>query len=283
MKICCSVTIEDADLPRNGIVEWVKSTFQFKVSPCRIHFQLDSESRHASELVLRLKSSFDRMPLIFWHIEYSNTDIKNAQLLHLSCNSYIAEIARPPSVDALDLHATKALKDPRPLGGIRPFPSVIAVSRKFKGELDDAKLAGLEWIKLHARNGSSEPQTIWRMSSSFMLPASPIPVYSSFFDAPFDGDYQKGCMYRSPYREIELAYSKESIAAMEPFEIALTREHTGNYVGACFQKVVITQAFRQVLETKKNLRGLKYIPVRLLEPGEPAIRDPFEALANGAV
>ena len=68
---------------------------------------------------------------------------------------------------------------------------------------------------------------------------------------------------------------------MEPFDVALTREHLGNYIGGCFQEIVITQAFRQVLETKKNLRGLQYIPVRLLQPGEPAIRDPFEALMHG--
>lgn len=242
---------------------------------------MDSESKHASEFVLRLKFAFYKMPLILKRIEYSKADIRNAQLLHLSCISYIAEIAKPPSVDALDLHTTKALKAPRSLGGIRPFPSVVAVNQEFKSELDAANLTGLQWTELHARNGRSEHQTIWRMSSSFVLPESPIPLQQSD-GAPFDGDYHNGCMYRSPFRDIELAYTKESIAAMEPFEIAVTREFTGNYAGTFFQDIVITQAFRKVLESKKNLRGLAYIPVRLLEPGEPAIRDPFEALMHAA-
>jgi len=158
---------------------------------------------------------------------------------------------------------------------------VVAVNQEFKSELDAANLTGLQWTELHARNGRSEHQTIWRMSSSFVLPESPIPLQQSD-GAPFDGDYHNGCMYRSPFRDIELAYTKESIAAMEPFEIAVTREFTGNYAGTFFQDIVITQAFRKVLESKKNLRGLAYIPVRLLEPGEPAIRDPFEALMHAA-
>lgn len=264
------------------MVEWVKSVFEYKASEGRVHFQLDSESKHAAELVIRLKSSFDKMPLIFFSVDYSKKDIDNAQLLHLSCGSYIAEIARPPSAEALDLDATKALKNPRPLGGIRPFPSVIAVNQEFRDELAGKKLSGLQWIELHARDGKREHQTIWRLHSSVVLPASPIPVYDSFFNAPFEGDYTKGCMYRTPYRDIELSYPKEGIAAMEPFEIALTQEHTGNYVGACFQEIVITQTFRKALEARKNLRGLKYTPVRLLQPGEPAIRDPFEALMHGA-
>lgn len=282
MKICCSITITDDDLPKDGVLEWVKSTFDVKENAGRFHFKVDSTSNHASELVLRLKSSFDRKPLTFFNIEYSRADIDNAPLLHLSCSSYIAQIGESSSLDVVDLDATTALIQPKFLGGMRPFPQVIAVNEVFKNELNKANLIGLQWVKLHASNATAEHKVIWRMHSSIVLPPSPIPLYNSFFTAPFDGDYTKGCMVDSPYRDVELAYTKEEIAAMEPFDIAMTREYLGNYVGGCFQQIVITQNFRKILQAKKNLRNLSFTPVRLLEPGEPAVRDPFEALAHGS-
>lgn len=276
MILTCRVTIEDSDVPKPGFVEWVKSHFDVRENPSGMRFEVRSDAKNAAEFAVRLRDSFVSLPLIFCHIDYSKTDLDQAQLLHVWCDSYIAELAHPVGIQTVELAATKALKNPRSIGAIRPFGSVVAVNQSLRDELDHAKLVGLQWTELRARGGKKDHLSVWRMMSSVVLPDSPIPLKNTYGD-PLDGDIEKGCQYCSPYREVELAYDKESMRVLGEFDAALTKEHIGNYMGACFQELVISQRFRAVLESKK-LRGIKYTPVRLLEPGEPVIRDPFAAL-----
>lgn len=278
MKIRGRFTIKGSDDPKEGFLEWVKSNFEVTENSSGLRFEVDSDSPFAHEFALRISDSFDVLPLTFWHIEYSKSDIASAELLHLWCDVYIADLANPPNTELIELASTKALKVPRPIGAVRPFGSVVAVNSTLKERLNLAGLKGLKWVELHARNERREYQSIWKMSSSVALPESPIPLTQSYGD-PFDGNYEKGCLYRSPYREVEIAYNAQNIEEMVGFDVALTRENIGNYPGGCFQSVIVSQAFRRHLEIEK-VTGVKYTPVRLLQSGDSAVRDPFDALAS---
>lgn len=263
------------------LIGWLQSNCGSMNQSGNVRVEVNSDSIYARELVSRIREELDVLPASFWHIEYSENDIAGSDLFHLWCTSYIAEMAHPPASEILELKATKALKRPIAIGGVRPFGSIIAVNQCLKDDFLDENLLGLKWDMLRAHERKEGHQTIWQMSSSVILPASPIPLKQSH-GAPFDGDPTKGCLYRSPYREVELAYFRESIISMEQFDVALSKECIGNYVGGSFPELVISQKFRKFLISKK-LRGLKFIPVRLLQPGEPVIRHPLDALIHGVI
>jgi hypothetical protein len=278
MKIFCKGMIRPTDGPKPGFVEWIKSQLSFKENLSGIHFDINSDSPVATEFTSRLRHAFDVMPLMFWHIEYSKKEIAEAKLLHLWSNQYIAELAMPPCVERVELAATRALYSPKFFGSIRPFGSVVACNAALKERLSSKSLNGLSWVDLPPRKGGAKHQPIWRISSSVTLPESPIPLKQSYGD-PFDGDYGKGCHYRSAFREEELAYTQQSLDELSHFDVALTHEKTGNYPGTFFQSLVVSQNFRIALENEK-IRGAKYTPVRILQAGDSVIRQPLDCFGQ---
>jgi hypothetical protein len=160
--------------------------------------------------------------------------------------------------------------------GIRPFGGVVAVNSAVKQELESLDLKGLVLSAIPVRGNIKESQPVWRLQSSVILPESPIPLKHSD-GTPFAGDYTKGCLYRGCYREVELAYQTCDLASLGHVDFAVTAEITGNYPGGCFRGLVISQRVRRIFQQMK-LRGVHFTPVRLLEDGEPPIRDPLAEL-----
>lgn len=279
MKIICDASIWTENIPRNGFVDWLKTITLVKENSRGVYFEIDSESPAAPEFVARLKASGEKKPMIFWRIEYSKEEIENAKLLMLYSSVYIAEVDLfPPSGD-IRLARTKHLKSPRPFGSFRPFSDVVGVKQPLKERLEKLSFKGIEWVELHAKKPKPEDLPIWRIYSSVELPPSPIPLKNSYGE-PFDGDLEKGCHYEKRFREVELSYDADAIARMGEFDVAVTREWIGNYPGGCFQHLVVSQRFRRALGSEK-VKGASCTPVRILEPGEPPVRDPLELLASG--
>jgi hypothetical protein len=273
------MSIRSSDAPKTEFIEWVRAVLNHTENQAGIFFDISSDSIFATEFVARLKSSFVKMPSSFWRIEYSKSDIANARLLHLWSRSYTADLARPPSLNDIEIARKSSLKAPREFGAISPFSSVVVANETLKERLDLKNLKGLTWVECRPRNRKPEHQSVWRVSSEYTMPKTAIPLIQSNGE-PFDGDYDKGCQYKSRYTEVELAYMAQSIESMDDFDVALTHEMTGNYPGTYFQSLVVTQDFRRALESEK-VKGVKYTPVRILQPGDPVIRDPFAALASG--
>ncbi len=93
----------------------------------------------------------------------------------------------------------------------------------------------------------------------------------------FDGDFLTGCQYRQPFPNIELSYFKSALEAIDRFDVAGSYELIGNGPGAIFRHILVSQKFRTLVNASK-IRGLRYTPVRLLEPDDSVVRDPFEEL-----
>lgn len=279
MNLIGHFTVKKEDGPDPEFMGWVKENFATSEKESGVRFEVTSESENAAEFASRVVRSCVRRPLTFWRIEYSKEEIENAKLLMLYSSVYIAEMDHPPTVEKIHLARTKHLKSPRPFGSFRPFSDVVGVKQPLKERLEKLSFKGIEWVELHAKKPKPEDLPIWRIYSSVELPPSPIPLKNSYGE-PFDGDLEKGCHYEKRFREVELSYDADAIARMGEFDVAVTREWIGNYPGGCFQHLVVSQRFRRALGSEK-VKGASYTPVRILEPGEPPVRDPLELLASG--
>lgn len=257
------------------LMQWAEKTFGVTALSGKLFVKIESGSALAREFVRRLRLESESFPASTWQIDYSPEELQAASFLSVRCSYYIAEMAKPPE-EQLEVAATSALKSPRPLGGIRPFGSVLAVNSSLKRELEAIGLKGLVFTELKIRKPKKDHQTIWRLESSVVLPPSPIPLKQSD-GAPFQGDYNKGCLYRGFYRDVELAFLEHEFVAIGDFDFAVTHELIGNYPGGCFRELVVSQRVRQIFKALRIV-GMGYTPVRVLGGDESPIRDPIRAL-----
>ena len=281
MKISGSIGISIYDeigwtLVSPNLMEWAECAFGRSSQFGKLSLEINSDCPKSLEFIRLLRSDSDAYPASFWKIAYSVQEIESASMLSIYSNLYIAEMAKPPKGDVLEISATSSLKAPRALGGIRPFGGVLAVNCAIREKLELFSFRGLVFTEVPIRGSIRGSQPIWRIESSVILPESPIPLKQSDGKS-FVGDYTLGCHYSSFFREVELAYENSKIDAYQAFDVAVTRERTGNYLGGCFETLVVSQRFRAALK-QLQLNGCHFVPVRLLTDGESPVRDPISEL-----
>lgn len=278
MKIIGQFFISRSEDTPTGFLEWLQTKIIVNIHQDGYRFLVSSDNTNSKKVAVRIKQHTALRPLAFWRIEYSKKDLDNAEYLRLWSGSYIADLAFPAHAEILEVAPNSALKSPRDFGAIRPFGSVVAVNESLMRIINSHNPKGVVWAEVAPRNGKSHHKRIWRLMSSIILPKCPVPLVHSSGE-PFMGDYTKGCAFQNPYREVELAYTAQSLSCFGDFDIALTKEKTGNYSGGCFQSLIISQNFRQIL-LKENIKAAKFTPVRVLQPQDAVIRDPLEFLAS---
>lgn len=262
-----------------SFIDWAKDRFNGRENSGAVWIEVESGQPDVDELIARLRSTSDVLPSCWWQLNYSKADLDSAKLLSVSSDTHIADLADHPSADIVSVLGNAKLKSPKSIGQIFAFPAALAVDADTKSLLEGADLKGVGFSSVSIVGRRPEHQDIWMIEPEIILPPSPMSLKNPFGEA-FDGDFSTGCQYRQPFPNIELSYLKHMIESADPFDVAGTYERIGNYPGGVFRHIVVSQKFRRMINAAK-IRGLRYTPVRLLELGDPAVRDPFEELLRG--
>lgn len=263
-----------------SFIDWAKDQFSGRENSGAVWIEVESGQSGVDELIGRLRSISDVSPSCWWQLRYSNADIDKAKLLSVSSVTQIADLARPPSTETISVTGNAKLKVPKAIGQIFAFPNALAVNAGTKNLLEASDLKGVGFSLTSIVGRRPEHQDVWMIEPEVILSPSPMSLKNPRGEA-FDGDFLTGCQYRQPFPNIELSYHKDAIDGAEPFDVAGTFEMIGNCPGAVFRHIVVSQKFRKLINASK-IRGLRYTPVRLLEPGDPPVRDPFEELLQSA-
>ena len=264
-----------------SFIDWAKDRFGGREYNGAVWIEIESGQPGVDELIGRLRSVSDVLPTCWWRITYSPSDLDKAELLSVCSDTHIADLARHPTAGTVSVEGNAKLKAPKSIGQIFAFPNALAVNAETKDILGSADLKGIGFSPVSVVGRRPYHKDIWMIEPEIILPPSPIPLKNPSGEA-FDGDFSTGCHYRQPFPNIEHSYLKHTIESFDPFDVAGTYELIGNYPGGIFRYIVVSQKFRRTINASK-IRGLRYTPVRLLEePGDPAVRDPFEELLRSS-
>ena len=259
-----------------SFIDWAKDRFHGRENSGAVWIEVESGQPGVDEFVSRLRSASDVLPRCWWQLKYSKNDIDTAKLLSVSSDTHIADLADHPSPDIISVKGNAKLKSPKSIGQIFAFPAALAVNSGTKHLFEQADLNGVGFSSVSIVGRRPEHQDIWMIDPKVILPPSPMSLKNPRGEA-FDGDFSTGCHYRQPFPNIELSYFRDALEAIDTFDVAGTYELIGNYPGGLFRHIVVSQEFRRLINESK-IRGLRYTPVRLLKPGDPPVRDPFEEL-----
>jgi hypothetical protein len=259
-----------------SFIDWAKDRFNGRENSGAVWIDVESGQPGIDDLITRLRSSSAVLPSCWWQLKYSKADLDNANLVSVTSNTYIADLARHPSPDIVSVHGNAKLKSPKSIGQIYPFPAALAANAETRDLLQGSDLIGIGFSSVPIVGRRPGHQDIHMIEPTVILPPSPMALKNPSGD-PFDGDFSNGCHYRQPFPNIELSYYKNVLEPTYPFDVAGSYELIGNGPGAVFRHIVVSQKFRTLVNTSK-LRGLRYTPVRLLEPDDPVVRDPFDEL-----
>lgn len=270
-KNSCSVRAFSREL-----VDWAANFFGVNPKRDVIWINVESGQQGVDELFRRIRAESDKLPSASWQLSYSASDLDQAKFLLLWSDTKVAELLRSPDTDRVTVISSSKLKDPRLLGQLYPFPHEIAVNQQMKEQLISSGLVGVDFTEIGQSKPRPEHKPIWLLAPSKILPASPMTLKKPCGE-PFDGDFSTGCQYQQCYPNIELSYFREDIEAMGDFDAAATRELIGNYPNGMFRYIVVSQRFRAFIR-KHKVPAVRYAPVRMLNPGDPPVRNPFDEL-----
>lgn len=199
------------------------------------------------------------------NVTWTEQEIGTAELLRLHSSTMIAEqqdandeqLAREDYVALLDKKQNSKVQ----LGFLSPF-NARAVAEPLRSHL---LVAGLEALYLppvvFAGRGKVK-KPLWALKSHVILPPTLNPLLNgqgevvpantqwwSFWD---DGGHVPPV----------LRYKRDAVAALPPFDIAMTCERVGPASKAAYRECIVSQKFRTELKHLK-VRGVSYVPVVL--------------------
>lgn len=212
--------------------------------------------------------------------EYEHSDLVSCKYLHLWPRTRI-DADRPDNITLRLLRHDRTGRDGGGLSlakGIACayYPSV--VSSPVRKMLEAEGFVGLEFrpTKLKANKPVKSPsdqvevdwgthgEPWWELSSSVRLPPVCEPLYKVTFGnvhTPVPRDYDKGVFIKEPgFSDIELHYRQSELAAVEPFDLALTFEREASEF---YRRVVVSKRFYEVCERHKL--DIEWRPVRVHE------------------
>lgn len=204
---------------------------------------------------------------------YSRADIESAPLLELAPSAY-AEGASRDEAGLLRLRPDREILREkggwfaltRPPGLFLACADGLVVSDRLKTAIEAAGLRHVVFRPVGATEGEL-PAPFWELTSDLVLP--PLAKRCRFFDAidghEVSGDYsgpfvmrEGGTFPELGYDPAECHYDAESLAAVEPFDLALGFEE---YTGPNSRLRIASQAFR--LFCRKQKIRVEWKPVRV--------------------
>jgi hypothetical protein len=142
------------------------------------------------------------------------------------------------------------------LGRIEVLYSPPFVRDDLRQELLDAGLEGLEFLPLRWDQPKKVKAVFWQMSSHVTMPPCLLSlVRITSFNYLFYDD--------GGHHPQELVFREAQVAAMEPFDAALTAEDVFGVSNSWNRKLVVSQRFRTVCRELK-LKNVTFAPVRLV-------------------
>jgi hypothetical protein len=142
------------------------------------------------------------------------------------------------------------------LGRIGVLYSPPFVRDDLRQELLDAGLEGLEFLPLRWDQPKKVKAVFWQMSSHVTMPPCLLSlVRITSFNYLFYDD--------GGHHPQELVFREAQVAAMEPFDAALTAEDVFGVSNSWNRKLVVSQRFRTVCRELK-LKNVTFAPVRLV-------------------
>jgi len=222
--------------------------------------------------------------------EYEEKDLRDLPYVHVYCTRQIADSKGPTEDERCIVEANKRLKAKWDFGNIG-FRPVYALSTRLKELLEREGMKGFRPRPVLFDKPEKAARDLWQLWSDVVMPPCLLPLYDDagepttqdnladpieYTDRPRDPG--RGVHYNGgPYREFELCFSGNEVAALGDFDVAITRERVGNTRRVAVRALIISQRFRQMLKREK-LPGMEHIPVRLLKPGDRLWENPFESM-----
>ncbi len=153
-------------------------------------------------------------------------------------------------------------------GFISPFPA-IGLSHKLKEQIEAYSLKAIRFepIVVRRKDGKAPRKQLWKIYSDITLPRSCcryIDANGQVKDPYDDWSYKWECAYfdDAGHVPVALSYDRKDIEGVEPFDIAMTAEKTGNGPFISFRHTIVSQRFRQMMNDLK-VKGVGYHPVVL--------------------
>jgi hypothetical protein len=199
---------------------------------------------------------------------FDRKDITQAPLLELLAKKEVACQAPAHHPEAYVLRADAKLKNSKWHYGYVDVHVAPLCDDHLRTQLEAEKLRGLRFDAVsYSPPEKAHYRTLWRMSSSIQMPRLRTPLVDCD-GKPFVGPLGNQQSGYGCYPDDGIAspailrFSQEDVAAMGPFDTAVTQERIGSWDATAYRAVIVSQRFRQVFERLK-IPGAEFIPVRL--------------------
>jgi hypothetical protein len=146
----------------------------------------------------------------------------------------------------------------------RPFYPRL-VNGELKEALEQAGLRGLTFQRILFDQPDKAKGTFWDVYSSLSMPRSHLPMYRTNVTGE-NGNVEVRLYDDGGHHPIELVYDRQEVAAMEPFDAALTSpEEMGHSdLHASQRDLIVSAKCRKVMLTQLRMTSVQFTPVHLV-------------------
>ncbi len=198
-------------------------------------------------------------------VTWTEQEIDTAELLRLHSSTMIAEqedadeeqLAREEYVALLDNKQNSKVQ----LGFLSPF-NARAVAEPLRSHLLAAGLDALYLPPVVFAGRGKVKKPLWTLKSHVILPPTLNPLLNGQGEVVPPNTQWWSFWDDGGHVPPTLRYQRDAVAALPPFDIAMTCERVGPASKAAFRECIVTQKFRAELKRLK-VPGLSYVPVVL--------------------
>lgn len=139
------------------------------------------------------------------------------------------------------------------------------VSEKGRAELEGKNFEGIEFEPAIFDQPEKVAKQLYQLTSNLTMPPCLVPIKNSDGEVVKDESKEVALGWDDAgYVQPVLKYRREEVEAMGAFDIAKTREQTGNLPQHYRHQYIVSQRFRQQLEAMK-VRSVDFVPVELVD------------------
>jgi hypothetical protein len=204
--------------------------------------------------------------------KFSKRDIDGAKYLRLNVKG-LQRIAdwKETASDGYVLKTNKRLKNNLDFGWL-DIVIVPYVSEKGREQLEAKSFSGIRFVPAIFDEPEKAAKQLYELTSTQTMPQCLLPIQNNNGDVVGNDDAEGARIWDDAgYVQPILKYRREEVEAMGAFDIAKTREKTGNLPQHYRHQYIVSQAFRQHLEAMK-VRSVDFVPVELVDDeSEPTV------------
>lgn len=198
---------------------------------------------------------------------YTKSELDTFDFFTLFPHRWIASMGDRATIsDPVSVKDDRVLKKRLPIGFIDPH-QVLAVSGIVKGVIEACSGASFDPIRIE---GSDRFSDVFLLRSKTVLPSCLLDVVTAYGEPYQPGG--RGCLFEGgPFDVPELAFDRSEFPGSD---VSVTQELIGLSEFDRFPIVVMAQSVRAKL-LGLAIKGMDFLPVRLVSKGEPRWQDPW--------